>query len=134
MDIERNKAFIRDFIGAMSRGDAAAIVAAYTEDGYCDSVGHTLVSGRYTRETIAAVSAGLFDACPDGLHFEILHVTAEDDRVAVEATSRGLHVSGKLYANHYHFLFHLRDGKIAVMKEFMDTEHATEVLCEGRRP
>lgn len=134
MDIEHNKAFIRDFIDAMSRGDAAAIVASYTEDGYCDSFGHTLVSGRYTRDTIAAASAGLFDAFPEGLHFEILHMTAEGDRVAVEATSRGMHVSGRLYANHYHFLFHLREGKVAVMKEFMDTEHATEVLCEGRRP
>jgi ketosteroid isomerase-like protein len=83
---------------------------------------------------IAAVSSGLFEAFPEGLHFEILNMTAEEDRVAVEATSRGLHASGKLYANHYHFLFHLRDGKIAVMKEFMDTELATEVLCGGRRP
>lgn len=133
-DIERNKAFVRNFIDAMSRGDTAAIVAAYTEDGYCESYGRTLVSGRYTRDTIAAVSSGLFDAFPQGLRFEILHMTAQEDRVAVEAKSRGRHVSGKLYANHYHFLFHLRDGRIAVMKEFMDTEHATEVLCGGQRP
>ena len=134
MDIEQNKVFIRDFLAAMSRGDTAAIVASYTEDGYCESLGHTLISGRYPRDTIAAVSSGLFEAFPEGLHFAILNMTAEEDRVAVEATSRGMHVSGKLYANHYHFLFHLRDGKIAVMKEFMDTEHATEVLCGGRRP
>ena len=133
-DIEHNKAFIRGFIDAMRRGDTAAIVAAYTDDGYCESLGHTLISGRYSRDTIATVSSGLFEAFPAGLHFEILNITAEDDRVAVEATSRGQHVSGKLYANHYHFLFHLRDGKIAVMKEFMDAEHATEVLCGGRRP
>ena len=43
------------------------------------------------------------------------------DSAAVEATSRGMHASGKLYASHYHFLFHLRDGRIAVMKKFMDT-------------
>ena len=123
MDIGHNKAFIRDFLDAMRRGDTAAIVASYTDDGYCESFGSTLISGRYSRDTIATVSSGLFEAFP-----------AEEDRVAVEATSRGMHVTGKLYANHYHFLFHLRDGKIAVMKEFMDTEHATEVLCGGRRP
>ena len=133
-DIEHNKAFIRGFIDAMRRGDTAVIVASYTDDGYCESYGHTLISGRYPRDMIAAVSSGLFEAFPEGLHFEILNMTAEEDRVAVEATSRGLHASGKLYANHYHFLFHLRAGKIAVMKEFMDTEHATEVLCGGRRP
>jgi ketosteroid isomerase-like protein len=130
----RNKAFIRSFLDAMRRGDAAAIVAAYAEDGYCESFGHTLISGRYSRDSIAAASAGLFAAFPDGLHFEVLNITAEEDRVAVEATSLGKHVSGKTYANHYHFLFHLRDGRIAVMKEFMDTEHATDVLCGGQRP
>ncbi len=67
------------------------------------------------------MATGLFEAFPEGLHFEILNMTAEGDRVAVEATSRGMHASGKLYANHYHFLFHLRDGRIAVMKKFMDT-------------
>jgi hypothetical protein len=66
--------------------------------------------------------------------FRILNMTAEDDRVAVEAVSSGDHVSGQHYANHYHFLFVVRDGKIAVMKEFMDTEMVTDVICGGRRP
>lgn len=134
MGIEHNKVFIRGFLDAMRRGDTETILASYTDDGYCESVGRTLISGRYSRESIAAIAARIFEAFPEGLQFEILTMTAEDDRVAVEATSRGMHVSGKIYANHYHFLFHLCDGRIAVMKEFMDTEHATDVLCGGQRP
>lgn len=133
-DIERNKAFVLDFLDAVRRGDVAKIVAAYTEDGYCETMGRTLISGRFPREAVAAAAGRIFEAFPQGLDFGILAVTAEADRVAVEATSRGIHVSGKLYANHYHFLFRLREGRIAVMQEFMDTEHVTDVLCGGVRP
>ena len=61
-------------------------------------------------------------------------MTAEDDRVSVEATSEGKHVSGVMYRNHYHFLFTWRDGKLVEMKEFMDTEKVTDILCGGQRP
>jgi ketosteroid isomerase-like protein len=61
-------------------------------------------------------------------------MTAEGERVAVEARSQGQHVSGALYSNDYHFLFVFRDGKLAVLKEYMDTERVTDILCAGRRP
>ena len=31
-------------------------------------------------------------------------------------------------------LFTLRDGKVVQLKEYMDTELATDVLCGGQRP
>ena len=46
------------------------------------------------------------------MKFTIHSMTAEDDRVAIEAESYGEHASGKTYNNHYHFLMRLRDGKI----------------------
>jgi len=52
----------------------------------------------------------------------------------VEATSRGDHVSGQVYSNDYHFLFELQDGKILHLREYLDTERVTEVLCGGQRP
>ena len=55
--------------------------------------------------------------------------------MAVEAESRGDHVSGQVYNNLYHFLFEFDDaGKLKVLKEYMDTERVTEVLCGGQRP
>src|SRR5579864_2621086 len=51
-------------------------------------------------------------------------VTAEQDRVAVEAESDADLVNGNHYHNHYHFLFVLRDGKVVEAKEYMDTQHA----------
>ena len=61
-------------------------------------------------------------------------MTAEDDSVAVEAESEGMHVSGVMYQNFYHFLFIFKDGKVLLLKEYMDTEKVTDVLCGGHRP
>jgi ketosteroid isomerase-like protein len=55
-------------------------------------------------------------------------VTAEDDRVAVEAQAQATLKNGKIYRNTYHFLFIFRDGKICRAKEYNDTLHAREVL------
>ena len=75
----------------------------------------------------------VLDVFPKGIHFTIKELTAEGDRVAIEAESRGEHVSGKTYANQYHFLMRLRDGKIIEFKEYMDTEMVTDILCGGQR-
>ena len=63
-----------------------------------------------------------------GISFEFLNLTAEDDRVAVEAKGRSTEVSGKEYNNEYHFLIFFRDGKVCRMKEYLDTKLAEEVL------
>ncbi len=43
-------------------------------------------------------------------------VTAEGDRVAIEAEGRAELKNGRIYANRYHYLFVLRDGKILPSK------------------
>jgi ketosteroid isomerase-like protein len=55
-------------------------------------------------------------------------VTAEEDRVAVEAQAHAPLKNGKIYRNTYHFLFIFRDGKICRAKEYNDTFHVQEVL------
>jgi ketosteroid isomerase-like protein len=51
---------------------------------------------------------------------EIVGVTAEADRVALEMIGRARLKNGKRYQNHYHFLYIFRDGKISRMKEYCD--------------
>ena len=132
--LEENKEFVRRFLDAMNRGDVQAIVDAYAADGYVWTMGNTLASGQYDKQQISEFAGGIYEAFPKGIRFEVLNMTAEDDRVAVEATSEGEHVSGAPYRNRYHFLFTLRDGKLASLKEYMDTELLTEVICGGQRP
>jgi len=132
--IDANKRFVSDFFEALNAGDVASIVAAYCDDGQLQTMGNTLISGTYDREAIAAAAGGIYDVFPDGLRFTITSMVADENRVAVEAESEGQHVSGQTYANQYHFLFELRDGKLARLKEYMDTELVTDVLCAGQRP
>jgi len=130
---ERNKQLVLDIMNALTRGDVDAVVKAYADDAEVWTSGNTLISGTRTgghREAIA----GIMDVFPEGLSFTVTGMTAEGERVAVEAESCGKHVSGQIYSNKYHFLFVFRDGKLVQLKEYMDTEPVTDILCGGQRP
>lgn len=129
-----NKARVQQFMDYLNRGDVAGFVGMYHDDGHVWTSGHTLISGTFGKAQIAASAGAIFEAFPQGLQFTIHGMVAEGDKVAVEAESNGLHASGKHYSNRYHFLFEFRDGKLLSLKEYMDTERVTDVLCGGQRP
>lgn len=131
---EANKELVRRFFAALNAGDVAALVDAYADDGAVWTSGRTLISGTFPKEQIRAASGRIFEAFPAGIEFIIHAMTAEGERVAVEAESRGMHVSGRLYNNLYHFLFRFRAGQLVSLHEYMDTEMVTDVLCGGQRP
>ena len=132
--IDTNKAFVTAFFDALNRGDVDHVVNAYTDDGAVQTMGNTLISGTFGKQEIAASTSGIFDVFPQGIRFYIDSMVAEGDSVAVEAHSEGEHVSGQRYSNEYHFLFKMRDGKLLRLKEYMDTERVTDILCGGQRP
>ena len=131
---DTNKAIVRRFFAAMNQGDVQFIVDAYAEDGCLQTMGSTLISGTFGKDQITQSAGGIFEVFPQGIRFEILDMVAEDDKVAVEATSEGEHASGATYSNEYHFLFEFREGKLVRLKEYMDTERVTDILCGGQRP
>ena len=65
---------------------------------------------------------------PTPVKFTIVATTAEDDRVAMEATGHGVLTNGSVYANTYHFLFKFRDGLICEVREYQDTKLAADVF------
>ncbi|NQX87755.1 MAG: nuclear transport factor 2 family protein [Halioglobus sp.] len=134
MNNDTNKTIVRRFFEAMNAGDVPSIVDAYAEDGCLQTKGNTLISGTFTRKQISQTAGRIFEVFPDGIHFEILDMIAEGEKVAVEATSKGRHASGQIYSNDYHFLFEFRDGELVQLKEYMDTERVTDILCGGQRP
>ena len=131
---DSNKTIVTQFFDALNRGDVAFIVDAYAADGCVQTMGNTLISGVFSREQVAASAGGIFEVFPNGLTFTILNMVGEGDKVAVEATSVGEHISGQTYSNEYHFLFEFQSGKLIRLKEYMDTERVTDVLCGGQRP
>ena len=134
MSTEQNKLLVKSLIHAMSEGDSETIVAAYHPEGTVWTTGNTLISGVRGVEEIKAFAPAVLDSFPNKLSFTIKSIVAEGNKVAVECESDGDHISGRHYHNYYHFLFEIRDEKIYRMKEYMDTELVTEVLCGGQRP
>jgi ketosteroid isomerase-like protein len=130
---EDNKRRVQAFFDALGAGDVDALVGAYHDAGVLETMGTTLISGRFDKAQISAAANGIFEAFPEGLAFTLHGMVAEGDKVAVEAESRGRHASGALYNNHYHFLFEFRDGRVLRLREYLDTELATDVLCGGQR-
>ena len=130
-EVEANKRIARDFMDAMSSGEAERILALYSDDVSVWTAGSLPFSGLHDLSEVAALCDGLLGAFPEGLRFSIQAMTAEGERVAIEAEGRGTHASAKVYRQRYHFLLVIRDGKIVQMKEYFDTELAREVLMAG---
>lgn len=126
--LEEHKNIARDFFAALNRVDTAAIAKLYADDAVLWTAGSMPLSGTFNKTQALQGMDGVLSLFPDGLKFTITGITAEDERVAIEAGSYGRHVNGKIYNNHYHFLMIVRDGKVAMLKEYMDTMHAQDVL------
>jgi hypothetical protein len=131
MSIEQNKQIARDFVAALSRADGDEIADAFTEDGSAWTLGSLSLSGTHAPDEIRRLSREILQAFPKGLRLWIRALTAEGDRVAVEAESDGVHASGRHYHNTYHFLIRVRDGKIAELREYLDTLLVQDVLLGG---
>lgn len=135
MSIESNKRLVLQFLGhyAAARYDDA--LAMLAEDSTWWLPGHPQefpAAGTVDKATVRRRLAANLKLLPHGLEITTGLVTAEDDRVAIEAESKATMSNGRLYHNRYHFLFVVRDGKIQAVKEYLDTLHAREALSSAR--
>ena len=128
MSIEDNKALVSKFWQVFSEMRYDEMFDMLTDDAVWWVSGTTSLSGSHPKEVFRQMISGMGPLAPKGVQMNVLQVTAEDDRVAVEAVSHGELSNGKLYQNKYHLLLTVRDGKVSSVKEYMDTEHVTEVL------
>ena len=122
IDIEANKRTAVRMIEQLSRGiiDDSLV----TSDAYWWVPGQ----GDLTREQFQAMIDQFSKLRKEGGKMEVTGITAEGNRVAVEAESEIALVNGKLYQNTYHFLFLFKNGKICCSKEYNDSAYAAGVL------
>lgn len=71
------------------------------------------------------------DQLAEGGRMEIRGVTAEGERIAVEAESVFPLKDGRTYANTYHFLVEFRHGKVHRVKEYCNTAVARDTFGGG---
>jgi ketosteroid isomerase-like protein len=127
---EQNKELARRMIDALSAADIEFIKENYADDFHIWTAGSLPFSGTSDKASAVASMPAVLDLFPDGLRFSILAMTAEGDRVAIEASSEGTTIHGRVYQQTYHFLMRVRDHKITEWKEYMDTEHARKTLVD----
>jgi ketosteroid isomerase-like protein len=129
MSIEDNKRLVLGLFENLSAGKGDAVLGALADNATWWVQGNFPLSGTKTKAEFAALIGGLGSKVDGGMRVTPKGITAEGDRVAVEAESYAKMKNSKTYQNTYHFLFIVRDGKIESVKEYLDTIHANEVLC-----
>jgi uncharacterized protein len=114
-EAETNKDIVRRFLGAVESGDLDVIEALQAPDCTWWVVG----GGDMSRQAYTdAVKGMLLTASPRKV--EIIGIIEEGDTVAAEVRSE-MHFGDRIYANEYHDLFVLKNGKIVHGREYFDT-------------
>ena len=126
---ETNKALVREFLTRFSSGEVAGTMEMMADDATWWVAGTMPISGTYDKAQFARLLSGVLETCTGPIRITPREFTAEGDRVALEAESYTETKSGRIYNNLYHFVFKVRDGRIAGVKEYLDTMHANAVLC-----
>lgn len=129
MSNETNKQTVARFLELFSVGAVAETMAMMTDDATWWVAGSMPISGTYSKPQFEQLLSGVLDTCTGPIRIEPRAWTADGDRVALEAESFVDTRNGRKYNNLYHFLFKLRDGKVASVREYLDTMHANTVLC-----
>jgi ketosteroid isomerase-like protein len=128
MSVEQNKKLAAELIKAVSAGDAEGIRTCMAPEASWWVMGFPR-DRTMTRDQFIGASCGIVrKVLPDGLNLTVLGMTAEDDRVAVEAEGYAYTIDRKLYNNFYHFLFQVREGKVIRAMEYTNPSHGLEVF------
>jgi ketosteroid isomerase-like protein len=128
MNIADAKAAVRRWIDAVNTNDVETFLAAMTPDIRYEVMGTSVLSGTYDAAALKDIAALMYGSSDTGIRWQIVSMTAEDDRVAVEFIGTGRMVTGDRYDNVYHTLFRVRDGKVCEIKEYTDTVLVNEVF------
>jgi ketosteroid isomerase-like protein len=84
--------------------------------------------GTLDMRTYKKLVAGLNKLMPVLVAMTIVGTTAEGDRVAVEAAGSTRLADGRVYENTYHILFQFRNGRIRMVKEYLDSKRAADIF------
>jgi ketosteroid isomerase-like protein len=131
---ERNKAtalsYIHEGIGAQD----TSVFRYFREDARFWQNGKKLeLAGYHDMKELAELTPKAMGKFPNGMKFEILTVTAEENRVLIESESDAVLANGTQYNNQYVFAFYFDEaGKILEFREYWDPLYAYETMFEGK--
>ena len=131
-----NKQRIQAIFEGLARGDARLFLDSLDETAVWRMIGTTAWSGVYTgkaairRDLLAPLMAQFADRYVNVADA----IIAEGDTVVVECRGKVTTKTGKRYDNTYCWVLRMRDGKIAALTEYMDTQLVATALEPPVRP
>lgn len=132
MSTEKNKETALRMLQAVGAADVAAIGELMTADAtwWVLGAGPRDAAAAPRDKFLGGLGAALGQRFASPIGFEIQGVTAEGDRVAIEADSHAQLNNGGTYNNMYHFLFIFGpDGNIAQVREYNDTGYMRQAFA-----
>ena len=125
-----NKQLIQTIFDGLARGDARLFLDSLDEAAVWRMPGTTAWSGVYTGKT--AIRRDLLTPLTAQFADRYLNtaeaIIAEGDTVVVECRGKVTTKTGKRYNNTYCWVLRMRDGKIASLTEYMDTQLVATAL------
>lgn len=126
-----NEQLVLDFFDVLSSGDLEALRQFFHEK----SVWHPKVKGiagagehvgMAIIDLFLAPVRGMFEAGDPKVH--VTNLFSDGDIVGVESYSTGRTLDGKLYENDYAWVFHVSNGKIDRLHEYMDSHYTAKLF------
>jgi ketosteroid isomerase-like protein len=122
-----NKQLVTQFLAGFNTLDIQGILDQMADDATWLNPGkpeQMPSAGSYDKARLQRLFERMRDKLDGPLQMTITSMIAEGDRVAVEAEGRAHLKNGRNYAQQYHFWMECRAGKIACVREYLDTQHA----------
>lgn len=132
MGIAENKQVVLDFYAAGARGDMDACFSLLADDIVWTNIGTTKFSGTFSSKQalVEQLLEPLFSQLKAGITSNIERLIAEGDVVVAQTTGSAETHDGIPYNNAYCQVIRVRDGKIAEVKEYLDTALIDAVFGE----
>ena len=130
MGAAENKALVLEYLDRIGRGDAsfsdlfAEDIVWWVPPG--SENGGTYEGKPAALELISGGSGQYSSADP--MKFIIEEIVADEDWACVQLILETKTAKGADFRNFYHIAFRIRDGRIALAKEYLDTKYSADVL------
>lgn len=130
MSAAENKELVRKMFGELSKGNAEAFMASLADDVRFTIIGTSKYSGTYTgKEDLVKRLLGPLNAqLEGGLAITPGNLIAEGEYIAMQSNGRAKSKNGVDYNNTYCQVFHIVNGKVKEMTEYLDTELVTRAF------
>jgi ketosteroid isomerase-like protein len=132
------KQVVRRYLDALVAGDLETIRDSFAADAVWTIHGDLPIAGPWrgrdaiVDEFLVAAAGTLYE--PGSVEFEFPTLIGEGDTVVLEWRVRARTAAGADYANAYCGLFRVRHGRIAEVREYLDTDYAAKTLFGASTP